>query len=440
MKKDVEKRLLIILFFLAGYGCGQVLGLSRDYPPGDDAIVDPEVEDDPTVDIDVVDAVDAVDMAEDVIVSDCRFSEPAQVTSGEHPSTEVSAAFLDGIWGIAWKYGRGNDGDIRFARVSSQGRIIGDLLEVIDTGESFAPDIAAGDSGFGVAWQERSENGSVDFEVQFAYISEGGTLITSDVHIDSAGEGRAMQPALEWNGSSFALAWQDSQSGSNQILLALLNEDGSFEETGHVISDPGGQSTFPDIAWTGSEYGVTWLNNSTGNDSVYFARVDASGEKTGSDLLVFPSEGASNSPAIRFDFSGYAMAWADNSPGNMEIFFTRLDLLGSEIIDTVRITSANGTSKNPDLVYIHSPLHGNLYHLCWEDNRSGSTFYEIYATSINESGVKHTHEGMVSVADLPGGSSYCRVLSSPDANVLFWSKTLASLVEEIFFTDFSCTD
>ena len=124
----------------------------------------------------------------------------------------------------------------------------------------------------------------------------------------------------------------------------------------------------------------------------------------------------------------------------MEIFFTRLDHAGGEIMEPVRITSANGVSKNPDLAFIHSATAGNIYNICWEDNRSGMTFYEIYATSVNESGVKHTHEGMVSVADLPGGSSNCRVSSSPEANVLFWSKALASLVEEIFFTDFSCTD
>ena len=77
-----------------------------------------------------------------------------------------------------------------------------------------------------------------------------------------------------------------------------------------LIQDPN-LSEFPDIVWTGTEYGVAWTDDRDGTTEIYFARVDASGNKIGQDLQV--SVGGSDARMVSLVWTGseYGMAWRD---------------------------------------------------------------------------------------------------------------------------------
>jgi hypothetical protein len=78
------------------------------------------------------------------------------------------------------------------------------------------------------------------------------------------------------------------------------------------------------LVWTGSEYGVSWFDERDGNYEIYFARLDALGNKIGSDVRVTNDPLESSGPSLVWTGSEYGVSWHDFRDGNYEIYFARL--------------------------------------------------------------------------------------------------------------------
>ena len=98
----------------------------------------------------------------------------------------------------------------------------------------------------------------------------------------------------------------------------------------------------PTIVWTGTEYGVAWNDFRTGED-IYFARLDASGDKIGGDLVVTDPSAEAYGSSLVWTGSGFGVAWGDWRDGSgsneyAEIYFARLNGAGT-------VSGRNGGSR-----------------------------------------------------------------------------------------------
>ena len=134
--------------------------------------------------------------------------------------------------------------------------------------------------------------------------------------------------------------------------------------------------SYPSLAWTGSEFGVSWYDYRDGNYEIYFARVSSSGAKLGSDLRVTSDASSSSYPSLAWTGSEFGVSWSDNRDGNWEIYFARVSSSGSKLGDDLRVTSAAGWSEYPSLSWT-----GSEFGLSWMDNRDGNA--EIYFARIS---------------------------------------------------------
>ncbi|NMC68996.1 MAG: hypothetical protein GYA57_02885, partial [Myxococcales bacterium] len=89
------------------------------------------------------------------------------------------------------------------------------------------------------------------------------------------------------------------------------------------------------IGWdeTRREYLVVWSDTRNGTEScggadcgaeLYFARLDETGRKIGTERRITTAPGRPWRPALANRGDAWGLAWADERDGNFEIYFTTL--------------------------------------------------------------------------------------------------------------------
>src|SRR3972149_2205529 len=79
-----------------------------------------------------------------------------------------------------------------------------------------------------------------------------------------------------------------------------------------------GASYWPSLAWTSSEYGLSWHDNRGGNYEIYFARIAATGTKIGADLRITNDPNYSGLPFLVWTGLEYGVIWVETRDGNTE--------------------------------------------------------------------------------------------------------------------------
>jgi hypothetical protein len=284
-------------------------------------------------------------------------------------SATPSLAWTGTEYGVSWADSRtlGNP-EIFFARISDSGVKVGYDTEISETVYDEYPSLVWTGSEYGVSWR----NG--DSKISFARISGSGTSIGSNVQI-TTNPARTNTPSLAWTGGNYGVSWQDERDGNFEIYFAMISASGSKLGFDIRITNASGFSFSPSLVWTGSEYGVSWQDDREGNYEIYFARISDSEIKIGSDIRITSNAGQSSLPSLAWTGSEYGLSWQDDSGGNYGIYFVRLSASGDLVSPTIQITDPSDPSTAPSLVWA-----GSEYGISWV---GGPDYYEeIYFARI----------------------------------------------------------
>ncbi|MBI5699359.1 hypothetical protein HZC35_03490 [Candidatus Saganbacteria bacterium] len=221
------------------------------------------------------------------------------------------------------------------------------------------------------------------------------------------------------------------------------------------------------FVWTGSEYGVSWGNNSETNPEIYFTRLDNMGDKIGVDISVSRVSDIHPAPAsliwtgseyglfvtypdrflVRLDGEGdssprmpsqttivwsgseYGFTWNDSrSPDSYGIYFGRLDSEGNLIGENTRVASTY--SYHPSLAWT-----GSGYGVCWADERDSLGDPEIYFARLDREGNKIADD--VRVTNAPRQSYNPNIVWTGSEYAIVWGDTRVGMgaeYAEIYFT------
>lgn len=111
--------------------------------------------------------------------------------------------------------------------------------------------------------------------------------------------------SLAWSGSELATVWEDArQAGNYEIYMARFSAEGVKLAPELRISDAGGFSLRPVIAWNRSEYLLVWDDRRSEEERagdgarIYAQRVDRDGALLGRNVLLTPDATVAEGPAI----------------------------------------------------------------------------------------------------------------------------------------------
>jgi len=271
-----------------------------------------------------------------------------------------------------------DDGNASVGPPSCQ-KLGSDLQVTSAASNAYDPSLAWTGTEFGASWTDYRDGNT---EIYFARISSSGAKLGSDLRVTSAASS-SYSPSLSWTGTEFGVSWTDNRDGNEEIYFARLSSSGDKLGSDLRVTSDASYSYIPSLAWTGSEFGVSWQDGRDGNYEIYFARVSSSGAKLGADLRVTSDANGSYRPSLAWTGSEFGVSWYDNQDGNEEIYFARLSSSGSKLGADLRVTSDAGSSYSPSLAWT-----GSEFGVSWTDYDYLSGYENIYFAWISSSGSK----------------------------------------------------
>ena len=322
----------------------------------------------------------------------CSVGPNIQVSNAAGTSNGPTLAGNGTGFALAWADNRDGNFEIYLSLFDAAGTPIATELRMTNTAAaSIAPTVGWSGATWGLAWSEAL--GGNSYQTMFQQLAPDGTPL-------GAAKPLAMQTstfvpgrAQKWIDTSYALAWQADVGGPNdEIFFARLGEDGTPITTDQQLTMAAGGSGFPTLAWTGSEFGITWNDDRDGNTGIYFAAVDATGQKLTGDLRVTADAASTFVPGIERTGDHFLVTYWDDRTGTSEIYQRLLDDTGAPLGDEQRLNPGH---------YGQVPIarwSGRELGLIWADFRNN--ILEPYFTRTDGDGVKLGDDQRVSTGGI----------------------------------------
>jgi hypothetical protein len=352
-----------------------------------------------------------------------------QVSSSPAGASSATFASTGSGYGVAWMDFRTGHPEVFFARLDGTGHKVGEDQKVPGAGAtSNAPSIVWTGSAFGIAW---ADNRDGNFEIYFRILGPDGTAIGGERRVTSAPQ-NSSDPSLVWTGGGFGVAWTDYRDGGNgEIYFARLDASGARIGADVRITDQPNNSNGPSLVWTGSGFGVAFLDDrDLGGGDVYFARISDSGAEIGEETRVSVAGGAGFGPSLIWDGTGYGVAWGEQPAlAERHIRFARLDAPGTRLGEVIQVDGGPGPANEPSLAW-----NGLEYGVLWPDRRDGA--WTLFFRGL-------TAAGQPIGGDTRITSDATTALAGPalawvgDRYAAAWSDNRA-LISQVYFSAIAC--
>ncbi len=262
---------------------------------------------------------------------------------------------------------------VESVRVSGAGVVLGPATIVLSN-YNFAPRVAALGNQWLVVWEYHSRHVESTSWIRAAFVNSTGVVAPSvEVAMSDSPFGINVSyddtPHLAVSGNEALIVWSDNDTNQNNIKGRRIQADGTLlgSNFGSVISDAPGGQFMPAVAWDGTQYLATWLDQRNElfpiqpRGDIYGARISQAGtvlDSTGFPVAnsAFPEETpfvASANEATIFAYS----AFYNQSPFSAMRVTTRRS--SSSVTEGMIAVSrkVHGAMGSGD---INLPLTGNL--------------------------------------------------------------------------------
>ena len=142
---------------------------------------------------------------------------------------------------------------------------------------------------------------------------------------DPAAEHGALLGRLTLTDVGYLAAWEDHRSGEEEIYMALLDPSGN-RYAGGLVEEPGtGSANWPHLAWTGSAAGVVYYQFRGGKPQIFITFVDQNGARVGgaADAQISNTTEWARYPDVVWNGSEFGVLWIDARAGQPDLYFNR---------------------------------------------------------------------------------------------------------------------
>jgi hypothetical protein len=221
-----------------------------------------------------------------------------------------------------------------------------------------------GDS-WAVMWLDPRTGSS---HLYFTRVTEGGTKLLPNVQVTHRHEVSWHPWGCAWTGSEMGVAWKWKRyEPGTDLFITRLDRDGNALADPVTISNYSSTDHFPVVQWTGSEYGIFWLERPSDEEGqLMFARYRADGGETERQVLL---EQGAYTFSIVWTGAEYSLLWSSRDSSQSSLFFQRMSPSGNFIEPRVLI------SISPVLhqltAFMNLVWTGSEYGIEWREYQSG---------------------------------------------------------------------
>lgn len=213
------------------------------------------------------------------------------------------------------------------------------------------------------------------------------------------------------------------------------NCDGRIDEpTPRRLTEHDGYSWGASLVWTGTELAMAWSDNMVDTSQIYFARLDVDGTLLMEPVAVSDSW-LSEEPSLAWTGSEFAVAWQEGVQVGAEdsryrISFVRFAADGT-VASTENLTDAADFARLPSLIWT-----GTEFGVAWSDSRPSEDQYHTYFNRVSTAGIAlgddlrvsdNATEWFTRPSVVWTGTEYAAVWSEPIAgNYEIWFARISS--------------
>jgi hypothetical protein len=250
---------------------------------------------------------------------------PAKVVATS-PGAEARPVVASGPEGpvLAWMEGEYPATSSFVARVDpATGALVADSKKPLGGAGAGFPYVASGASALAVAFsQPAGATATIDFGLL------GPSLELTGRQSLRAPAGDARLARVGRRGGAFLVAWEDFREPDEQVFMALVDQAGA-KSADALVENPGtGSANWPNVASKadGSSSAVVYYQFRQRRPQIFLAYIDATGRKVGGDLQVSntPAAAYAKYPDVQWSGSTFGVVWVDTRFGDGQAFFANV--------------------------------------------------------------------------------------------------------------------
>ncbi len=294
---------------------------------------------------------------------------------------------------IVWRDSRTGDYDLFYKRSTDDGTTWSSDINLTNIfGISFSPDIAVSGQTVHVVWAENRDGYK---KIWYKRSSNNGTTWSTDTALTNH-TGISEHPSIEASGDNVHVTWYDNRTGDQEIYYKHSTDGGINWETDTRLTNSVGYSYGPSIALSGQSIHIVWWDSRTSPFKVYYKRSTNNGANWEADVPLVLSE--SFQPCITVNNQNVHVVWEDyRNAGVPEIYYKQSSDGGSIWGADTRITTSPDHSEDPSVACDMENVH-----ILWWDQRDGDReiYYKlstnagnIWGPDVRQTNVIGTSEG-----------------------------------------------
>jgi hypothetical protein len=313
--------------------------------------------------------------------SGTTFSSPTQISDPSKDSAfpQISA-YGNNIY-VAWIDRSANDvTNIFFTKSTDGGATFGKPFAITNyNGNSGIPKIYSNSTNVYLMWEDNSLK---NYDVFLSTSSDSGNTFGAPVNI-SSNPGDSGAPQMLVNGDSIYATWMDQSTGNFEIMFAKSTDGGKTFTTPVNVSAGAQDSGYPQFDVTGNNIYITWTHGETDkNYDIFFAKSTDGGATFSMPMNLSNSVGASGWPQIAAEGNIY-VSWVDNTSGHFDIYIAKSTGDGNSFESPVKVNYNKNNSWNNKMA-----VSSNTVYLTWSEsgNNNSDVMFSKSTTFVPEFG------------------------------------------------------
>jgi len=257
---------------------------------------------------------DATPVGASIAVASTQSSQSRPVLS-HAPGGGIAVTWMDSFQG---------KGGVQVAMLDPSGKMVGPQ-RISPSDMDGWPWVAGDDKTLGLVW---SDDATGSYDVHFSPLDPSSLATSTGVSLRGKSTGNALLPRMTKTTFGFLAAWEDMRDASNnQIYMALVDETGA-RRGGGLVEEPGtGDANWPNIAWTGREAGIVYYQWRDSRPQIFMTFLDATGARVGGKPDLQVSNGAAGSsryPDVAWTGKEFGVIYVDDRTGTAALWMQRV--------------------------------------------------------------------------------------------------------------------
>jgi hypothetical protein len=297
----------------------------------------------------------------------------------------AALVFHEGSYVAMYSGARGQSVDMYTVRFDGGGAILEDHAVVVpDVAEQYPRSLVWAGDRFGLGWT-RFFDGS--YEARFSILDSARRQLEPGDVLPAEDSATSVAPDLVWTGSEFVVSWaglvstrslRPDVSTREHVFARRLDRDAKLLAGIVVVDDDAAlDSDAPDLALGGDVVGMTWgarTDSVVEDDAVLLKLYDRTLNPLGPKLRVNEPESRASGARGVWDGEAFVVAWYERGPTAQSIWAARVDASGRVVVPPRIVTDSPANARSPFMV----PT-GRSTWVVFSDDRDGNGGYELYA-------------------------------------------------------------